>query len=306
MNFPSFIFHNRLDIPVVIYDTFDDRHGHSAGKTCFGRFARVGRVVAPARQITVQPVRGPHSAYVVCDIKARPLKWFLAGGSGVQTFEVTTEDAKVIAATEAFVTLRTTTPDHAEVVSFQELFKGDAMRPSQVDNFFQNTTDYKRCTWVAYMFVVITRASMSNSDSQPLAKRAYSLQGLLTHLGIAWPSRTPDVIVTGISCTDVNDRTELACNLDPGTVTLADGVSERILKFIPGSPARVTVVFDYRANHRLPVMASPSAEATRNTRHRARQPVSTFRPAFESIGQVFSGTGRMLWRSMIRLTLVLR
>jgi hypothetical protein len=218
---PRFTFLNKTERPVIIYQLLDSGN-RSQSRCYFGPLTRVGTVVAPGREMSIQRHDIPVSTYIVYDIKLNPVKWITAVGDSQQTFEITLDDVAIMAATKGFVALLTTDPVSALAIRFQQLMKDGKAKPSEIDAFFRGTAAYRYCTYISYLLVVVALARKPDSGALALAKKTYSLSLLCKYLGISWSSELTDITVTGFSCTDADDVITLRCLVDGSTVNLTN------------------------------------------------------------------------------------
>jgi hypothetical protein len=248
MTYPTVTFQNQLSIPVVIYDSFNDEDQAQSLANYFGTLIQVGTTVAPNSTVTLQPIHGPLSVYIIYDTNSNPVKRVYTLGSAAQSFQITPADAAVITSTNDFVSFVKNSPSDPVASGFQALIKDGKATPSQINTFFQNTTNYKSCTYISYMLVLTTLARTAASSTQSIPDKSYSLSMLCSYLGVTWPSELPDIAVTNFSCSNNNDVVRLGGNVDLSKVTFADGVMVNVLSILPQSTVRVAIIFNYSAS----------------------------------------------------------
>jgi hypothetical protein len=248
MAYPTVTFQNQLSIPVVIYDSFNNEDQAENLANYFGTLTQVGTTVAPNSNVTLQPIHGPLSVYIIYDTNGNPVKRVYTLGSADQSFQVTPADAAVIASTNDFVSFVKNSPSDAVASAFQALIKDGKATPTQINTFFQNTTNYKNCTYISYMLVLTTLARTPASSTQSIPDKSYSLSALCSYLGVTWPSELPDIAVTNFSCSNNNDVVRLGGTVDLSKVAFADGVMVNVLSILPQSTVRVAIIFNYSAS----------------------------------------------------------
>lgn len=232
MSYPAITIKNNLTETLTIYDAFQENTDNKNLTNFFGTLTNVSSVPSSGTQ-TFKPIHGPVSTYIIYDTNYNPVKRIFTLGNNPQTFTVEQADVEVIKTTEAFIKLIQNSPDNSEVVAFQKLIKGGNASPKQVNDFFQGTTDYKLCTFVSYMLVVITLARTPESANKPPQDQNYALSSLLKYLGIDWPEGFPDIVISDFFYGEENDILKIGGKLNINNVTFQEGVLDHVLAFLP-------------------------------------------------------------------------
>ena len=234
---------NTLTETVTVYDAFDDNVGDTSLANYFGTLTSLGTVTAGATA-SFAPIHGPVSTYIIYDSKNTPVKRVFTLGAAPQTFEVAQSDLDVITATQNFVELIQSKPGDPEVVQFNALIKNGSGSAQAVNTFFANSSDYKTCTYISYMLVVVALARTPATSSLPPAQQTYSLSTLLRFMGIDWPSGLSDIVLSRFYCTDTGSSIKLGGELDVKDVAFGDGVIDHVLSILPAQTMRFTVAVD--------------------------------------------------------------
>jgi hypothetical protein len=242
-NYPEISIHNTLAEAVTVYDAFDDNPGDTSLANYFGTLTSLGAVTADATS-RFTPIHGPISTYIIYDSKNNPVKRVFTLGTAPQAFEVAQSDLDVITATQSFVELLQNKPDDPEAQQFNALVKGGKGSAQAVDAFFQHSADYKTCTYISYMLVVVALARTPATRDLPPAQQTYGLSTLLRFMGIDWPSGLPDIVVSQFYCTDADGQIQLGGQLNVKDVTFSDGVIDHVLSILPAETVRFTVAVD--------------------------------------------------------------
>jgi hypothetical protein len=241
--YPSISIKNTLAEAVTVFDAFNDNPGDASLANYFGTLTSLG-AVATGATASLAPVHGPISTYIVYDSKNNPVKRVFTLGTAPQTFEIGQADLDVITATQNFVALMQTKPADPLVQQFNALIKGGTGTPQAVNTFFANSSDYKTCTFISYMLVVVALARTPATRNLPPAQQGYSLSTLLRYLGIDWPAGLPDIVVSQFTCSDSDDHILLGGQLNLQSVTFDGGVIDRVLSILPDKTVRFTVAVD--------------------------------------------------------------
>lgn len=241
--YPDISVHNTLAEAVTVYDAFNDNSGDTSLANYFGTLTSVGAVAVGATS-AIAPIHGPISTYIVYDSKNNPVKRVFTLGTAPQSFEVAQSDLDVITATRKFVGLLQSKPDDPLSQQFNTLIKGGSASAQAVNAFFANSADYKSCTYVSYMLVVVALARTPATRQSPPAQQTYSLSTLLRFMGIDWPSGLPDIVVSKFYCTDANGSIQLGGQLNVKDVTFNDGVIDHVLSILPSETVRFSVSVD--------------------------------------------------------------
>jgi hypothetical protein len=241
--YPSISIDNTLAEAVTVFDAFDENPGDTSLANYFGALTSLGAVSAGATS-SFTPIHGPISTYIIYDSKNNPVKRVFTLGTAPQTFEIGQADLDIITATQNFVELMATKPDDPRVQQFNALIKGGTGTAQAVNTFFANSSDYKTCTYISYMLVVVALARTPATRNLPPAQQGYSLSALLRYLGIDWPAGLPDITLTQFYCTDTGDRIQLGGQFNVENVTFGDGVIDRVLSILPEKTLRFTVTVD--------------------------------------------------------------
>jgi hypothetical protein len=240
-NYPEISIDNKLTGTVTVYDAFDDNPGDTSLTNYFGTLTSLGAVTADATS-SLTPIHGPISTYIIYDSENNPVKRVFTLGTSPETFEVAQSDVDVITATQNFVELMQNKPDDPEVQQFNALIKNGSASAQAVNSFFANTTDYKTCTYISYMLVVVALARTPATKNLPPAQQTYSLSTLLQLMGIDWPSGMPDIVLSEFYCTDTGSSIKLGGRFNVKDVTFGDGVIDNVLSILPAETMRFTVV----------------------------------------------------------------
>jgi hypothetical protein len=242
-SYPQISLKNSLNQPVSIYDAFDDTPADKSLANFFGTLTSLGVVNTNASN-SFTPLHGPISTYIIYDGNNNPVKRVFTLGTAPQSFEVSQSDADVITATQNFVTLMQNKPSDPQVQQFNALLKGGTGNPQAINDFFKGSSDYKTCTYISYMLVVVTLARTPATRNLPPDKQSYSLSSLLKFTGIDWPSELPDIVLSDFYCSEANDRVQLGGQLNLKDVTFADGVLDHVLSILPSETLRFSLMID--------------------------------------------------------------
>lgn len=242
-NYPEISIKNTLAEDVTIYDAFNDDPGDTSLTNYFGTLTSLGTVNADATS-SFTPIHGPISTYIVYDSKNNPVKRVFTLGTTPQTFQVVQADVDVITATQSFVELIQNKPDDPDVQKFNALIKNGSGSAQAVNAFFASSSDYKTCTYISYMLVVVALARTPATRDMPPAQQTYSLSTLLRFMGIDWPSGVPDIAASKFYCTDTGERIQLGGQLNVKDVTFGDGVIGNVLSILPAETVRFSVAVD--------------------------------------------------------------
>jgi hypothetical protein len=240
-SYPTISIENKLTETVTVYDAFNDNPGDTSLTNYFGTLTSLGSVTAGATT-SLAPIHGPISTYIIYDSENNPVKRVFTLGTAAQTFEVAQSDVDVITATQNFVELVQNKPDDPEVQQFNALIKNGSASAQAVDSFFAKTTDYKTCTYISYMLMVVALARTPATKTLPPAQQTYSLSALLKYMGIDWPAGMPDIVLSQFYCTDTGSGITLGGQFNVKDVTFGDGVIDNVLAILPAPTMRFTVV----------------------------------------------------------------
>lgn len=241
--YPSISIKNTLTEAVTVFDAFNENPGDTSLANYFGALTSLGAVGSGATT-SFTPIHGPISTYIIYDSKNNPVKRVFTLGTAPQTFEIGQADLDIITATQNFVTLMQTKPADPQVVKFNALIKGGTGTAQAVNAFFAGTTDYKTCTYISYMLVVVALARTPATKTLPPAQQGYSLSTLLRYMGIEWPAGVPDITLTQFYCTDNGHSIQLGGQFNLQSVTFGDGVIDHVLSILPTKTLRFTVAVD--------------------------------------------------------------
>jgi hypothetical protein len=245
-SYPQITINNTLSQAVTVYDAFNDNPADSSLANYFGTLTSLGAVAAGATA-GLAPIHGPISTYIVYDSKNNPVKRVFTLGTAPQTFEIAQADLDIITATQNFVELMQNKPDDPQVQQFNKLLAGGTGTAQAVNAFFAGSSDYKTCTYISYLLVVVALARTPATHALPPAQQAYSLSTLLRYLGIDWPAGLPDIVLSRFYCTDTGDRIRLGGQLNLKDVHFGDGVIDHVLSILPSETLRFTVAVDLQA-----------------------------------------------------------
>lgn len=233
MAYPTVTFQLQLGIPVVIYDSFNNEDQAEGLTNYFGSLTKIGSIVEPHSTVIINPIHGRPSAYNIYDTNDNPIKRVFTFGDTATSFTITQADVDIINLTNSFVQLLKNSPKDPVSVSFKALIKDGKASPSEIETFFKNSANYKTCTNVSYMLVMINFSKTAQSKGKPLPEATYSLSELVGYLGIEWPTSFPDIVVSNFSCSDDNNVFKLFCDTDISNITFKDGVLANIRKILP-------------------------------------------------------------------------
>lgn len=242
--YPAVSIKNNLSIPIVVYDSFVNSGGSQSSTDYFGTLTNMATVAAGAT-VSISPLHGPISAYIIFDTGGNPIKQVLYMPGTTLPFQVASADVAVITATTNFVSFLASSPADPLAVSFQNLIKGGQATISQINSFFQATANYSTCTFSSYMLVITALARTPASASAPVESKTYSLSSLCQSMGMAWPPGFPDIAVSNFSYSDTNDLVQLGGELNINNVTFDEGVLANVLTILPSETVQFSVSFNY-------------------------------------------------------------
>lgn len=245
-NYPQITLQNNLSAPVTLFDAFNNNSGDKSIANYFGTLTGVGDVGSGKSQ-SFTPINGPISTYIIYDNQNQPVKRVFTLGQEAASFTVDQADVDVITSTQEFVKLLGTNPDDPTVKSFNALIKNGQANAAAVNAFFAGTENYKTCTYISYMLVVVALARTPATRNLPPAQQAYSLSTLLSYMGITWPSEMPDVVISDFYCSESADIIQLGGQLNIRDVTFDDGVLDRVISILPSETFRFQVIIDLQA-----------------------------------------------------------
>jgi uncharacterized protein Smg (DUF494 family) len=248
MSYPLITFQNQLNIPVIVYDSFNNEDQNNSLANYFGTLTPIGTPLAAGASVSIQPIHGPISVYIIYDTNNNPIKRVTTLGNAAASFQITQADVDIITLTKNFIDFLKNSPNDPVATSFNALIKDGKAKPSQINAFFSSSANYKTCTNVSYMLVMIELSKTASSNGKPLPEATYSLSTLISYLGVEWPSFLPDISVSNFTCSDDNDQLKLACDIDLHNITFADGVLNNVLSFLPSSNIRTKIIFNYGAS----------------------------------------------------------
>jgi hypothetical protein len=227
-----------------VFDAFIEDVQDKSVANYFGSLTSIGEVAAGA-SATFTPIHGPISTYIVYDGNNDPVKRVFTLGAEPQTFEVDQSDIDIISATKSFIQSMEKNPDDPAIKQFKDLIQGGKASASKITDYFKNSSDYKSCTYMSYMLVVVALARTPDTSGRPANEQRYSLSTLLKYMGIDWPDGFPDIAISEFHCSDSDDRITLGGKLNIRDVTFKDGVMDHVRSILPSETIVFKVVFDY-------------------------------------------------------------
>lgn len=245
MAFPKITIKNSLSENIVVYDAFQNDEKDKSISNYFGTLTSISSVSSNGVE-TFEPVNGPISTYIIYDEKYNPITRVFSMGNSVETFTVTQSDVDIMSSTQAFIKLLQDSPSDPQCVSFQKLINGGKASPSEVETFFQGTTDYKTCTFISYMLAIVALARTPKTQNNPPQEQVYSLSTLCKYIGFDWPSGIPDITVSDFNCSENNGAIMIGGVLNINDVTFADGVLAHVTSFLPSPTITFGVEFIYK------------------------------------------------------------
>ncbi len=239
--YPTVTIENKLNVPFVVYDAFKTGNEPPDDPAAyFGTLTQL-TTIQPGASQPIIPIHGPASRYLAYGTDGGPIAHEITTGLKAMTFTVDHKDENRIASTKDFVNEIVSNPDGSLAKQFKPLLTG-TKAASNVNAFFQNSPQYKDCTFVSYMLVIIDRA---RTAGQPANGATYSLSKLCDTLGGAWPPGFPDITITGITCQTVNDSLIVSGDVDLSSVTFNPLSAPFIRTILPSAKVHATFHFHY-------------------------------------------------------------
>ena len=248
MNYPKINIINSLDEKIVIYDAFQNDENNEKLSNYFGTLTSISNIDA-GKSSSFNPIHGPVSTYIVYDSKNNPITRLFSIGISEETFTVTQAELDIMKVTNAFIKFLQDMPENPQCITFQKILKDGKGSADKVNTFFQETTDYKACTFVSYMLAVVAIARTPAAKNKPPQEQVYLLSCLVNSMGYHWPSGFPDITVFNFKCSENNGALVIGGELNINDVKLADGVLPIVLGFLPSS--EIKFVFQLVYNHGL-------------------------------------------------------
>lgn len=246
MNYPVVTIVNKLDKPLLVYDSFQEDENNKSIENYFGTQSKVGEISANG-SIDIQPIHGLISTYIIYDTDNNPIKRVFTLGLAAASFTVEQTDEAIMELTEQFTDLLEKSPNDATAQAFQKVIEGGKATADDINNFFKASEKYQTCSYISYMLRVTTIARTPVTHPKPIEHKTYKLSTIFKHKGVKWPNGLPDIIISDFKSTNVNDQIHLTGTTDIKGITFADGVLDNILTFLPTTEITFSILFNFQA-----------------------------------------------------------